>query len=93
MALTRRTQILLDDERHEALQRRSAATGESIGELIRHAIDELYAGRAERDRAAAERREQALERFLAAPPLPVGEWVDVEEELEALYERGLGESE
>lgn len=93
VALTRRTQILLDDERHDALQRRSAETGESVGELIRRAIDQLYAGQEDRDRAAAEGRERALARFLAAPPLPVGEWADVEQELETLYERGLGESE
>lgn len=93
MALTRRTQILLDDERHEVLQRRSAETGQSVGELIRRAIDELYAGQQERDRAAAERRERALERFLAAPPLPVGEWTDVKRELDTLYERGPGEPE
>jgi len=92
VALTHRTQILLDDERHEVLQRRSAETGQSVGELIRRAIDQLYAGQQERDRAAAARRERALERFLAAPPLQVGEWADVEEELETLYERGHGES-
>ena len=93
MALTHRTQILLDDERYEVLRRRSAETGESVGELIRRAIDQLYAGQQERDRAAAERRQRALEGFLAAPALPVGEWAEVEEELEDLYERGLCEPE
>ena len=75
------------------LQRRSAATDQSVGELIRRAIDQLYAGQQERDRVAAERRERALDSFLAAPPLQVGEWSDVEKELETLYDRGLGESE
>ncbi len=44
----------------------------------------------ERNRAAAEQREQALGRFLAAPELPVGDWTQVKEELETLYERELG---
>lgn len=93
MALTRRTQILLDDQRHELLRRRAADTGESVGELIRRAIDELYAGQRERERAAAERRERALESFLAAPALPVGQWPDVAAELETLYERELDAAE
>lgn len=90
VALNRRTQILLDDERDELLRRRSAETGKSVGELIRAAIDQLYAGQAQRDQAALERRERALAGFLAAPPLPVGEWSEVEDELEARYERGAG---
>lgn len=92
VSLSRRTQILLDDDRHELLQRKAAETGESVGELIRRAIDELYAGEQERERLAVERREQALESFLAAPPLPVGEWAEVETEIDGLYERGLSES-
>jgi len=83
VALTHRTQILLDDERHEA------ETGQSVGELIRRAIDQLCAGQQERDRAAAARRERALSSFLAAPPLRVGEWADVEEELEPRTNAGL----
>lgn len=89
MRLTRRTQVLLDEERHELLRSRAAATGESVGELIRRAIDQAYAGQADRDRAALERREVALRGFLSAPALPVGEWPEVERELEGLYDRGL----
>lgn len=92
MALTRRTQILLDEERHALLQRRAAATGESIGELIRRAIDQAYAGQADRDRAALQRRQAALQVFLSAPALPVSEWPEVEKELQSLYERGLDTS-
>lgn len=39
MALTRRTQVLLDDRRDQLLRRRAAATGRSVGSLIREAID------------------------------------------------------
>lgn len=33
---------------------------------------------------------RCLGRFLAAPELPVGDWTQVKEELETLYERELG---
>lgn len=92
MAFTRRTQILLDDERHALLQRQAVATGESVGELIRRAIDQAYAGQADRDRAALESREAALRGFLSAPALRVGEWPEVEKELESVYERELDTS-
>jgi len=38
--LNRRLQVLLDDERMERLERRSAETGASAGEVVRRAIDE-----------------------------------------------------
>lgn len=36
---------------------------------------------------AAERRERALRSFLDAPALPVGEWDEIEAEIETLHER------
>ena len=89
MPLTRRTQILLDDERQALLRRRSAATGKSVGELIRDAIDLIYAGEQERQQAAAERRQAAFTSLLEAEPVDVGEWEDVKAEIEAGYERTI----
>ena len=37
--LTRRTQILLDDERYDQLDRRAAGSGRSVASIIRDAID------------------------------------------------------
>lgn len=53
----RRTQIYLTDEQGRLLDRRSKATGTTVSELIRAAIDEVYArrrtiSRAERVRLA-----------------------------------------
>ena len=40
--IMRRTQIYLSEEQGRLLQRRSKATGDSVSELIRSAIDEAY---------------------------------------------------
>jgi len=40
--LTRRTQILLDEPRFQRLQAEAAASGASVAELIRNAIDQTY---------------------------------------------------
>lgn len=50
--LTRRLQVLIDDERYELLQREAAAAGAPVGELVRRAIDREYPRGAD-DRAAA----------------------------------------
>lgn len=62
--LSRRLQILLDDERYERLSRRAAQRGMSIGMLVRDAIDATY------PTVDAERR-SAADAILAAEPMPV----------------------
>lgn len=81
MPLTRRTQILLDEERHRRLRDRAALEGVSVGAFVRSAVDRALA----EDVAAGPRR--AVEAFLAARPLPVGEPEELESELERSYER------
>jgi hypothetical protein len=80
MPLTRRLQVLLDDERYERLEERSRASGASVGALVRRAIDETYPPpRADAERAGAE--------FLAAEPMPVDDWDAMKRELlETLYD-------
>lgn len=87
VTLTHRTQVLLDDERLTLLRRRAAATGRSVGDLIREAIDRQIADAEEAERVATQARERALESFLAADPMPVGDWPELERELEATLER------
>jgi hypothetical protein len=72
--LNRRLQVLIDDDRWERLQRRSAETGASVGELVRRAIDDgLPVSDREREAAAAS--------FLAAAPMPVGDWDEMKREM------------
>jgi hypothetical protein len=74
MSLTRRLQVLLDDERFERLERRSSETGASVGALVRRAIDETYpAGAGDPERAGAE--------LLAAEPMPVEDWDAMKDDL------------
>lgn len=87
MGLTHRTQVLLDDERLALLRRRARATGRSVADLIREAIDRQIADTEEAERVATAARERALESFLAADPMPVGEWSQLERELETALER------
>jgi hypothetical protein len=62
--LTRRLQILVDDERYERLSRRAAVEGTSIATLVREAIDARYPA----DDAA---RRAAFEAIRDAEPMPV----------------------
>lgn len=72
--LTRRTQILLDEERHARLEERARRTGASVGSLIRHAIDVAYP-------AAPSDRERAGQQLLDAAPIPVADWPELKQDL------------
>ena len=63
--MTRRLQLLLDDERMERLEQRAQADSRSVASLIRQAIDIAYP-----PTDVARRREAACE-LLAAAPMPV----------------------
>lgn len=65
--LNNRMQILLDDDRHGRLRRRAAETGESVGALIREAIDRAYP-------ELPPERARAGRRLLDAAPMPVEDW-------------------
>jgi hypothetical protein len=62
MSLTRRTQILLDQERYAQLERRATDSGCSVAAVIREAIDEKLASDPD-----ATRRREAGRRLLASP--------------------------
>ena len=78
--LTRRTQILLDEERYRRLRERAAAEDSSVGAFVRAAIDKALAEPSESSLHAANA-------FLDAEPLPVGEPEDLGRELERAYAR------
>ncbi|MGI8946256.1 MAG: ribbon-helix-helix protein, CopG family [Thermoleophilaceae bacterium] len=69
--LTRRLQVLIDEDRYERLQREAANAGAPVGELVRRAIDREYPG-ATGDRAAA--ADYLLGLPMAAGPEP--DWED-----------------
>lgn len=68
MALTRRLQILLDEEQYARVEREADRRGGSVASVIREAVDLLL---------PAERRmtrEEAADVLLGAPPMPVDDW-------------------
>ncbi len=65
--LTRRTQLLLDDALHQRLRETAAQRGISLGALIREAIDEKLS-------RVQDARAKAIDKLLAAPPMPVDDW-------------------
>lgn len=75
MSLTRRLQVLIDDERYERLAGEADRTGASIGTLVRDAIDERYGSRWPSP-------EEAGRRLLEAEPMPVDDWGVLKKELE-----------
>ena len=67
MGLTRRVQILLDEERYRRLDSEAKRSGASVGELVRRAIDAHYPVATRDPRGAAAD-------LLAAEPMPVEDW-------------------
>lgn len=71
--MTRRLQVLLDEERMNRLERYANERGTSVATVIRDAIDVAV------PRHTAEERSAAMARFLEdAPPMPVvDDWVEM----------------
>lgn len=70
MSLTRRSQLLLDDELHARLRESAAQRGISMGALIREAIEEKLSH-------ADDTYAQAIEELLAAEPVAVVDWAQM----------------
>lgn len=64
LMLTRRLQILLDEERYQRLARQAAARGASIAVLVREALDSRFP-------AVDSRRSAAAAAILEAEPMDV----------------------
>lgn len=78
--IMKRTQIYLTDEQDELLHRRRKATGATISELIRAAIDAVYLGK----------REMSLKEKLRVLEETYGAWKDRTETGEEYVERIRG---
>jgi hypothetical protein len=73
-SLTRRTQLLLDDDLHRRLREIAAQRGISMGALIREAIDEKLS-------SVQDDRAEAIDELLAAEPMPVDDWPVMKKEM------------
>lgn len=84
MALNRRVQLLLDEERHARLVERSRGSGASVNALIRRAIDAVYP-----PTPTERERRRAIDRLLADDPVPVDDWEAMKDELVSAYPERL----
>ena len=80
--LSRRLQILLDDEQYVRLEAHARERGLSVGAAVRDAIDRAIPSDAARRRAAARA-------ILAAEPMAVGSIGDLKRELDQAHARHL----
>lgn len=67
--LSRRLQVLLDEDRLTRLRRESERTGAPVGAIVREAIDARLTGAPDPDAVAA-----AAGRLLDADPMSVEDW-------------------
>lgn len=81
----KRTQVLLSEEQHKCLRSWSEQTGDSVGKLIRDAIDTSYV-----DHPTPRQRAQAVKELLAMEPIPFeGDSQDVKREIGSMWEKHL----
>lgn len=79
MALRRRVEVLFDVEQYERLERAAQARGESVGSLVRKAVEREYL------RPEARKRREAVAELLRLT-IPGGAWDEVKADL--LRQRG-----
>ena len=80
--LTRRLQVLLDEERYAWLERVAQEQGTTVAALVREALDRAYP-------VGGLRADVAADRFLARSPVDLGSWEQAKGEIEDSLERGL----
>lgn len=79
--MTRRVQVLMDEDRYARLEAAAASRGVSVATLVREAVDAAFPAR-DPTRAAA------IDRFLDAPPIDVPErYEDLKREILTMWDR------
>lgn len=73
--LSRRLQILIDEERYDRIAEQARARGASVASLIREAVDRAFP-------PGDERRALAARRILSAEPMDVPDPPELKEELD-----------
>jgi hypothetical protein len=79
--MTRRLQVLVDEERWNRLEQHAKRRGASVATLIREAIDLAFPS----GHAGVE---EAGRKFLSRPPVDLGDWAAAKTQIEAELERG-----
>lgn len=79
--MSRRLQILVDQERWSRLERHAKQRGASMATLVREAIDVVFP----KDGPSS----SASQSFLSRPARDLGNWQAIKEEIEVGLERGI----
>ena len=79
--LTRRLQVLLDEDRYARLERQANRRGTSVATLVREAIDAAFP-------PEVLSRAEAAQRILEAEAIRVDDWPAIKQEIEESYESG-----
>lgn len=79
--MLKRTQVLLTPEQLQRVRREAKKRRGSVGSIVREAIDRAFPPQRVERRAA-------LERVLAGPEIPFGDWDEAKRDLPRTIERG-----
>jgi hypothetical protein len=78
--LTRRLQVLLEEERFAQLEQLARDRGTTVASLVRDALERAYA-------LDALPADVAADRFLAREPIDLGSWADAKRDIEDSLDR------
>ncbi len=76
MALTRRVEVLFDPEDYRAIEELARSFGQTVGSLVRQAVERQYL------RPTLEQRRAAIHRFLNMPEVDLGTWEEAKAAIE-----------
>ena len=75
MSLTKRVEVLFDPEQYKLVERIARSRGETVGALVRRAVEQQYLGPTLEERKAAVHR-------LISQEIDFGSWEEIKAELE-----------
>jgi uncharacterized protein YgbK (DUF1537 family) len=79
--LTRRLQVLIEEERFAQLEHLAEQQGKTVAALVRDALDRVYS-------SGGMTSDVAADRFLSREPIDFGSWSQLKQEIEDSLDRG-----
>ena len=81
--LTKRVEVLFDPEDYRAIEELARAQGQTVGSMVRQAVQRQYL------RPSTEQRRAAMQRFLSRPEADLGTWEEAKAAIEVETVRRL----
>ncbi|MDP3063755.1 MAG: ribbon-helix-helix protein, CopG family [Chloroflexota bacterium] len=76
MALSKRVEVLFDPKDYQAIEELARSTGQTVGSLVRRAVEQQYL------HPTLEQRRAAIQRFLNQPDIDLGTWEEAKAAIE-----------